>query len=139
MEFSASYADGLQIEVINTQDNTWSGTVVDTTTGTRVHIGSWTLPGDAGITGIIGSASGFVDNELLASWISACLKYQCKTFPCTRFPYTSIVFGVPTTSTSGAIGSLGDAYESGFADCKGKIAFKTQRTSDNGVKVSVGF
>ena len=56
---------------------------------------------------------------------------------CSSLPYTSVIFGVPTTTTSGAIGSLEDAYE--YGDCVGKVSFETHRTSDQGVAVSVGF
>ena len=126
MEFSAPYADAYQIEVVNTQGTTWSGTAVDTTTGTRVHIGSWTLP--SGTKGIKGSESGFIEYYL---WNDG------QHHPCSTLPYTSVVFGVPTTTTSGATGSLGDAYE--YGDCVGRVAFKTHRTSDQGVEVSVGF
>ena len=126
MEFSALYKDGYQIEVINTKGTTWSGAVINTTTGKRTHIGSWTLP--AGTQGIKGSQVGFVEYYL---WNDG------KNHPCSTLPYTKIVFGVPTTSTSGAIGSLGDAYE--YGNCVGKVAFKSKRTSDKGDKVSVGF
>ena len=44
LEFSTLFADVFQIEVINTESRKWRGVVVDTTTGKRVHIGSWTLP-----------------------------------------------------------------------------------------------
>lgn len=126
VEFSAPYADAYQIVVINTQGSTWSGTAVDTTTGKRVNIGSWTLP--TGTGGIKGSQVGFVEYY---PWNDG------GNHPCPTLPYTSMVFGVPTTTTSGAIGSLGDAYE--YGDCVGEVAFKTDRTSDQGVEVSVGF
>ena len=126
VEFSASYADVYQIEVINTQGTTWSGTAADTATGMRVHIGSWTLP--PGTKGIKGSQSGFVDYYL---W-----NYG-QHHPCSSLPYTSMVFGVPTTTTHGATGSLENAYE--YGDCVGHVSFKTHRTSDQGVEVSVGF
>jgi hypothetical protein len=60
-----------------------------------------------------------------------------KNHPCSTLPYTSMVFGVPTTTTSGAIGSLRNAYE--YGKCVGKVGFKTHRTSDQGAAVSVGF
>ena len=128
MEFSASYADAFQIEVINTQGSTWNGTVVDTTTGKRVQIGSWNLPtGTGGIEG--GPQLCF-------------LEYYVGTEQqdCSTFPYTSVVYGVPTTTTSGAIGTLGDAYEYDENDsCEGRAGFETHRTSDQGVEVSIGF
>ena len=60
-----------------------------------------------------------------------------KNHPRSTLPYTSVVYGVPKTSTSGAVGSLGNAYA--YGDCVGKVAFKTRRTSDKGVEVSIGF
>ena len=126
VEFSAPYADAYQIEITNTQGSTWSGTAVDTTTGKRTHIGSWTLP--IGTGGIKGSQVGFIEYYL---WNDG------KDHPCSSLPYTSMVFGVPTTTTSGANGSLGNAFE--YGNCVGSVAFKTHRTSDQGVAVSVGF
>jgi len=126
VEFSAAYADGFQIEVINTEGNRWSGAVVDTTTGTKVHIGSWTLP--AGTKGIKGGQVGFIE---YFPWNDG------QSHACSTLPYTSMVFGVPTTSTTGAIGSLGNAYE--YGNCVGQVEFKTNRTIDLGVEVSVGF
>ena len=125
VEFSASYANGYRIEVVNIYGNTWTGTVVDTTTGMRVHIGAWTLP--AGTDGIRSSQVGFIEYYL----------WNGQHHACSSLPYTSMVFGVPLTTTSGAIGSLGDAYECG--DCVGQVDFRTHRTSDQGVAVSVRF
>ncbi|KIM79099.1 hypothetical protein PILCRDRAFT_98226 [Piloderma croceum F 1598] len=122
VEFSAPYQDGYQLVVRNTGGTTWDGTVVDTTTGSSVHIGSWTLPSGTG--GIKGSQVGFVEYY---PWNSG-------THTCSSLPFTSVTFGVPTTG--GAIGSLGNAYE--YGDCVGKVAFKSQRTSQ-GVQVQVGF
>ena len=126
VEFSAPYQDAYQIEVLNTGGTTWTGTVVDTTTGRRVHIGTWTLPSGTG--GIKGSQVGFIEYYL---WNDG------QNHPCSTLPYTSMGFGVPTTTTGGAIGSLGNAFE--YGNCVGKVAFKSQRTSDRGVAVNVGF
>ncbi|KAB8271154.1 hypothetical protein BDV30DRAFT_228360 [Aspergillus minisclerotigenes] len=55
---------------------------------------------------------------------------------CDTLSQTSVVFGVPTTSTEGAgPGALKNAYE--VYDCAGKQDFKSQRLSD-GVEVKVG-
>jgi hypothetical protein len=59
VEFSAPYANGFGLEIHNTQGTTWNGTVVDATTGEKVHIGSYTLP--AGTKGITKSQVGFVE------------------------------------------------------------------------------
>jgi hypothetical protein len=123
-EFSAPYADAYQLVVQNTGGTTWSGTVVDTTTGNRVHIGSWTLP--SGTQAIKGSQVGFVEYYPWNSGIHTC----------STLPFTSMTFGVPTTTMKGATGSLSNAYE--YGDCVGKVAYKSQRTPQ-GVEVSVGF
>jgi hypothetical protein len=56
---------------------------------------------------------------------------------CALLPHTSVVFGVPTTSTNGATGSLSNAYE--YGDCVGKVGYESHRTVAQGVEVSVGF
>jgi hypothetical protein len=96
--------------------------VVDAT-GRRVHVGSYTLP--AGTQGIKGSQLGFVEYY----------PWNAGSHTCASLPYTSMVFGVPT-STTGGIGSLGNAYE--YGDCVGKVAYKSSRIAA-GVEVSVGF
>lgn len=124
VEFSGPYSE-YRLEIRNTQGTTWTGTAVDAITGRRVHIGSYTLP--AGTKGISKSEQGFVEYY---PWNSG-------THTCRSLPHTSMVFGVPTTSTTGAgPGSLGNAYE--YGDCVGRVAFKSQRTLQ-GVHVSVGF
>ena len=127
VEFSGPYADAYQLEIRNTKDTTWTGTLVDTTTGRRIHIGSYTLP--AGTQGIAKSQSGFVEYY---PWNSGSHSGVCSTLP-----YTSVVFGVPTTSTQGAAGSLSDAYE--YGDCVGKVGYESHRAAAQGVEVSVGF
>jgi len=126
VEFSAPYEDAYQLVVLNTGGTTWDGTVVDTTTGKRVHIGSWTLPHGTG--GIKGSQTGFIEYYL---WNDG------GNHPCSTLPFTSMAFEVPTTTMSGATGSVGDAYE--YGDCVGRVAFESHRTYDQGVEVSVGY
>jgi hypothetical protein len=87
---------------------------------------SWTLP--SGTQGIKRSQLGFVEYY---PWNDG------QSHPCSTLPFTSIVFGVPKTTASGAIGSLGNAYE--YGNCVGQVAFESHRTSDQGVEVSVGF
>ena len=125
VEFFGTYADAYRIEIRNTQGTTWNGTLIDDTTGRRVHIGAYTLP--SGTQGIQKNQVGFVEYY---PWNSG-------THNCASLPYTSMVFGIPTTSTNGATGSLADAYE--YGDCVGKVGYKSQRTSAQGVQVSVGF
>ena len=126
VEFSAPYAHTFYLEVVNTEGTKWKGAAVDAVTGRRIHIGSYTLP--AGTKGIKGGQVGFIEYY---PWNDG------QNHACSSLPYTSVVFGVPVTTTIGAIGSLTNAYE--YGDCVGQVAFKTHRTIDRGVEVSVGF
>lgn len=123
VEFSAPYANGFGLEIHNTQGTTWNGTVVDATTGEKVHIGSYTLP--AGTKGIAKSQVGFVE---YFPWNSG-------MYTCGSLPYTSVVFGVPTTSMNGA-GSLSSANH--YGDCVGKVPYESHKTAQ-WVEISVGF
>ncbi|KIM37695.1 hypothetical protein M413DRAFT_448227 [Hebeloma cylindrosporum] len=122
IEFSAPYGNGFKLEVQNPQGTMWVGTVIDTTTGERRQIGSWTLP--AGTKGIVGSQMGFVEYY---PWNSG-------THTCSSLPKTSVVFGIPYSNVAG---SLSDAYE--YGDCVGKVGFQAGRTAGQGVQVIVGF
>ncbi|KAG9325103.1 hypothetical protein KVV02_006765 [Mortierella alpina] len=126
IEFNAPYANSYELEIRMTQGTTWQGTVVNTTTGRRVLIGTWTLP--AGTGGIKGSETGFME---YFPWNDG------RPHSCNTLPNTSVVFGIPTTTTKGVTGGLRDAYE--YGNCVGKVAFKSQRTSNRGVEISVGF
>ncbi|KAL4246515.1 hypothetical protein ABKN59_008631 [Abortiporus biennis] len=110
--------------VENTSGTTWRGTMVDTVTGVRTRVGSWTLPSNMG--GIKSSQVGFIEYYL---WNDG------KNHPCNTLPKTSVFFGIPTTMTLGAIPSLGNAYE--YGNCVGQVNFVTSR-SPLGVSVSVG-
>ncbi|KAG0045375.1 hypothetical protein BGZ83_009409 [Gryganskiella cystojenkinii] len=125
VEFSAAYADSYILKVQNTQGTTWSGTLVDTTTDKSVPIGVWTLPDGTG--GIQKSQVGFVDYY----------PWNTGSPTCSELPDTTVAFGVPTSTTSGRIGALSDAYE--YGDCAGNVKFNNKRTSDQGVEISVGF
>ena len=122
VEFPALYSNGFELVIRNTEGSTWTGTAVDIN-GNEVHIGSYTLP--AGTKGIVGHQGGFVE---YSPWNSG-------THTCPSLPHTSVVFGVPTTSTNGA-GSLSSAYE--YGDCVGQVAYESHSTPQ-GVEVSVGF
>jgi hypothetical protein len=123
VEFSGPYENAYQLEIRNTEGTTWNGTLVDATTGGRVHVGSYTLP--AGTHGIEGTQQGFVEY----------VPWNAGSHTCASLPYTSVVFGVPT-STTGGIGSLGDAHHS--EDCVGKDAYESSRIAA-GIEISVGF
>lgn len=122
VDFPALYSNGFELVIRNTEGTTWTGTAVDVT-GNRVHIGSYTLP--AGTKGVAGHQGGFVEYY---PWNSG-------THTCGSLPHTSVVFGLPTTSTNG-VGSLSSAYE--YGECLGQVGFESHSTPQ-GVEVSVGF
>ncbi|KAK1224187.1 hypothetical protein PQX77_012927 [Marasmius sp. AFHP31] len=125
VEIPSSYADTYNFIVNNTGGTTWAGTMVDTATGKETHIGSWTLPSNAG--GIQSSQVGFVEYYL---WNDG------QNHPCNTLPKTEVLFGTPTTKTSNAgPGSLSDAYE--YGNCIGQVNFSQVHTA-NGVSVKVG-
>ncbi|KAI0792928.1 hypothetical protein C8Q75DRAFT_804635 [Abortiporus biennis] len=124
VEVASDYSHTYNMMVENTSGTTWNGTMVDTVTGVRTHVGSWTLPSNMG--GIKSSQVGFIEYYL---WNDG------KNHPCNTLPKTSVFFGIPTTMTLGAIPSLGNAYE--YGNCVGQVNFVTSR-SPLGVSVSVG-
>jgi hypothetical protein len=123
VEFSAPYANGYDLEVVNTGGTTWTCTGVDKTTGNRVHVGTWTLP--RGTQGIAQRQAGFIEHYL---WNDG------QQHACSSLPYTWVAFGVPIPGAGQAV--LSNAFE--YGDCVGKVAFKRGRTSV-GEQVQVGF
>lgn len=123
VDVDGDYSHPFKLQVKNTEGDTWTGTLIDTVTGTQTHIGSYTLPSGSG--GITGSQVGFVEYY---PWNSG-------THSCGDLPKTSVSFGNPTTS-AGNSGSVGKPYE--YGDCVGDVDFKTTATSD-GYEVDVGF
>ena len=121
MEFSGPYADAYAVVISNTSATTWSGEVLDLTTGsTAAHIGSWTVPDGSG--GIAGSQLGFVEYFAPEN--------------CSTDPFTSVTFGVPIM-LSGGTGSLSDASHTG--NCVGVVPYESHRNDDGSVEISVGF
>ena len=118
--FEGTYAHTYNLEVLNTKGTTWNGTAVDTVTGKRFHIGSYTLPAHA--LHIEGFEAGFVE-------------YFVSTPPCKDLPYTSVAFGVPTTK-SGGKGSLQSPEER--EACAGMQNFHFVKTAE-WVNISAGF
>ncbi|KAE8331376.1 hypothetical protein BDV39DRAFT_201027 [Aspergillus sergii] len=126
VDLPGNYSNMYHLRVQNTGGTTWNGTLIDTVTGVETHIGSYTLP--TGSLGIQGNQVGFVEWWPFNNGFPA---------TCDSLSQTSVVFGVPTTSTEGAgPGELENAYE--VYECAGKQDFKSQRLSD-GVEVKVGF
>lgn len=123
---NATYDDTFNLEVRNTGDTTWTGTITSTNTGVQAHIGTYTLPAESG--GISGSQVGFVEY------------YPWNGMPsheCSEIITTSVIFGNPTTTTEGAgAGSVSEGYENG--DCVGEAGFETEKTEE-GTQITVGF
>ncbi|KAF9460025.1 hypothetical protein BDZ94DRAFT_1266931 [Collybia nuda] len=122
VDFPGRYADTWNVEISNVVGTTWRGDLFNTVTGSRVHIGTYTLP--PGTQGIAGNQLGFVEYY---PWNSG-------THTCNSLPYSSVTFGVPRSSVGR--GSLSDAFE--YGDCVGKVGYRSSRDA-LGVRVQVGF
>ncbi|KAH9483431.1 hypothetical protein JR316_0002899 [Psilocybe cubensis] len=126
VEWNGVYGRKYNFEVKTAGSNVWVGTAIDTVTRQRIRIGSYTLP--AGTQGITGSQVGFVE---WYPWNG----YEPPNH-CQRLPYQRTIFGNPTTTHSGSIGTQGLAYE--YGDCVGDVAFNTS-TVVGGISNNCGF
>ena len=126
VDFDGTYAHTYNLEVRNTQGTTWNGTAVDTVTGRRIHIGSYTLPAGTGTT--LEWRTGFVE---YFPWPLP----VARDWKCSDLPHTSVVFGVP--STDAGVGGLLKPAE--HTPCDGQDNFKYNMTPDNGFDISLGF
>lgn len=115
VEWNGVYGIAYNLEVKNAGGQTWVGTVVNSLTGERVHIGRWTLP--AGLGGIQDNQLGFVE---WYPWNGGEPPNHCATLP-----YQQTVFGAPYTTHSGSVGTQSLAYE--YGDCVGQVAFSTEK------------
>ncbi|KAJ6530610.1 hypothetical protein B0H19DRAFT_1214436 [Mycena capillaripes] len=114
------------LEVNYNGSSVWVGTAVDTVTGERVHIGSYTVPAEAG--GIRDSQEGFVE------WYP--WNVDVPPNHCAHLPYQKTVFGTPRTTHEGSVGTQGLGFE--YGDCVGEAGFYTQEV-DGGVENECGF
>ncbi|KAJ7610134.1 hypothetical protein FB45DRAFT_724381, partial [Roridomyces roridus] len=120
VEWNGVYGRMYLMEVKNAGNTTWVGTVIDTVTGQRVHItrtylliGTYKLPTNYG--GIASSQVGFVE---WYPWNAGEPANHCALLP-----YQKTIFGVPTTTHPGAVGTEDLAYE--YGDCVGEVDFQT--------------
>ncbi|KAJ5780728.1 hypothetical protein N7457_005888 [Penicillium paradoxum] len=120
VNIEGTYDHTYLLNIKNTADTTWVGTLVDSVTGAKNEIGSWTL--SSGAQGIQSSQLGFI--EYFVGGVDEC----------GDLPKTQIFFGNP--SSPGLSGSMGEAYE--YGDCVGKSGFETHLTED-GVESQCGF
>ncbi|PPQ73440.1 hypothetical protein CVT26_015828 [Gymnopilus dilepis] len=126
VEWNGVYGRTYNFEVKTTGNRLWVGTAVDTVTGQRIHIGSYTLP--AGSQGIKNNQLGFVE---WYPWNSAEPADHCA-----HLPYQKTIFGNPTTTNAGSVGQQSLSYE--YGDCVGKVAFHTEKVT-GGVENNCGF
>ncbi|PPR01869.1 hypothetical protein CVT26_008420 [Gymnopilus dilepis] len=126
VEWNGVYGRQYNFEVKTTGNNLWIGTAVDTVTGQRIHIGSYTLP--AGSQGIQSPQAGFVE---WYPWNSGEPPNHCA-----RLPYQKTIFGNPTTTHAGSVGQQSLSYE--YGDCVGQVAFHTESVA-GGVENNCGF
>jgi len=126
VEWNGVYGRTYNFEVKTAGNRLWVGTAVDTVTGQRIHIGSYTLP--AGSQGIKSGQAGFVE---WYPWNGGEPPNHCALLP-----YQKTIFWNPSTTQAGSVGTQSLAYESG--DCVGKVAFHTERVTE-GVENNCGF
>ncbi|KAJ7078724.1 hypothetical protein B0H15DRAFT_788729, partial [Mycena belliarum] len=126
VEWNGVYNRTYDYEIQTSGSRLWVGTAVDTVTGARVQIGSWTLP--AGSGGIRSSQAGFVE---WYPWNGGEPPNHCA-----RLPYQKTIFGNPRTSGAGSVGHQGLSHE--YGDCVGQVAFHTEPVS-SGVENNCGF
>ncbi|KAJ7676709.1 hypothetical protein DFH06DRAFT_612904 [Mycena polygramma] len=126
VEWNGIYGRTYDLEVKNGGASLWVGTAVDTVTGERIHIGSYTLPASAG--GIQNGQQGFVE---WYPWNGGEPANHCALLP-----YQETVFGSPRTTNLGSIGNQSLAFE--YGDCVGQVAFHTQVVA-GGVANNCGF
>jgi len=125
-EWNGVYGRTYGFEVKTTGNRLWVGTAVDTVTGQRIHIGSYTLP--AGSQGIQSSQAGFVE---WYPWNGGEPPNHCA-----RLPYQKTIFGNPTTTHAGSVGTQSLAYE--YGDCVGQVAFQAGKVT-GGAENSCGW
>lgn len=125
VEINGDYSSTYNLVIENTSGTTWTGTIVDTSTGAKTRVGTYTLPSGAG--GIKSSQVGFVEYY---PWNSG-------SHQCSDLPKTEVTMYDPTSNTSGAgSGTMGKPYE--YGDCVGKVDYSASQVS-GGYKIDVGF
>lgn len=110
VDINGPYDVTYNLVVENTSGTTWQGRLVNSASGSSTVIGVWTLPAGAG--GIQSSQVGFVEYY---PWNGP------NGTDCPNQPKTEITFGFPTSTVSGAVGTISKPYD--YGDCKGSFAF----------------
>ncbi|KAH8171380.1 hypothetical protein LIA77_08147 [Sarocladium implicatum] len=126
IDFVGSYDVTYNITVEHVSGTKWKGAAVNTQTGDRFHIGSWTLPSKAG--GIKNGQAGFVEYY---PWNSSG-EHQCS-----HLPKTGVTMYDPSSKTAEAAqGRIDRPFE--YGDCEGEVDFKVGQV-EQGYKIQVGF
>ena len=103
-------------------DNVWVGEVEDTSTGIKTQIGSWSTPASIGY--LSGQSIGFIEDYVAH-------------MTCNEIPETTALFGAPKglqeNDSLEYSGSISKAYA--VAQCKGKVAFTSEKLPDGGLRV----
>ncbi|THC95827.1 hypothetical protein EYZ11_004697 [Aspergillus tanneri] len=119
--FRGDYSHTYHMKVHNSEGNTWVGTIVDTKSGKKIHIGAYDIPAGAGA--ITGSQPGTV-------------RLDTENFPvirnCSALAQISAVFGLPFTSVREA-GAAEFGYVRASEDC---AEYRSEKNGD-GVEVYV--
>ncbi|KAI5303077.1 hypothetical protein KEM56_000058 [Ascosphaera pollenicola] len=92
IEIPAPYDSNYTVNVHKTAEDTWAGTLVDTTLGNSTHIGSYKLPSGAG--NIEDGYIGFIEN------------YSCNGAATCTNPETIVTFYAPYSSAEGTEGHI---------------------------------
>ncbi|KAG5964634.1 hypothetical protein E4U56_002114 [Claviceps arundinis] len=123
--FYSDYLAILNIVIENVSGTTWKATVVNTSTGRDIHIGTWTLPSPAG--GILSKQYGFVE---YTPWNSG-------RHLCGNLPRTSVTMYNPFSKTRGAgTGIINAPYE--YLDCVKFMGFSSEKVP-HGYQIQCGF
>ncbi|KAG6103495.1 hypothetical protein E4U14_006223 [Claviceps sp. LM454 group G7] len=125
VDFLNDYAPIFNIAIENVGGTTWKGTVINTSTGRYIPIGTWTLPSSGG--GINSKQYGFIE---YTPWNSG-------RHLCDNLPRTAVTMYDPFSRTRGAgIGTLNPPYE--YLDCVNIMQFSVKKVP-HGYHVRCGF
>jgi hypothetical protein len=122
-EFDGTYGDTYHMVVALTGPDTWTGTAVDTVSGLRHHVGTYTLP--AGSGNLAGSQVGFVE-------------YYLSVPSCDRMPKIDVIFGGPTSTDAGGLHGTSTADYEYNGNCLKHADYQASRVGD-GAHVTRGF
>ncbi|EFY94998.1 hypothetical protein X797_010539 [Metarhizium robertsii] len=125
VQVTGDYSHTYLLVIENNHGTTWTGTVVNTVTGNRTRVGTYTLPYGAG--GIQPRQVGFVEYY----------PWNVGGPDCSQLPKTEVTMYDPWSNTPGVgNGTMGRPYE--YGQCVGRVKFSSQKLPD-GYNIDVGF